>query len=359
MNIQSASDASLPKLEDLLRRRTEALQERTRGASPEERQNAAQVCARAHLMASILISAAAQDAGDLMNSAVLAFAHADHCIILSGPMPESLAHVASLERQFARQIVEYNLRWDICRSLPAPNSNEAAEHGHPSPKTFSDLSFEEYISMHDQPWICLNWTQGWPIMALPDVPEYLASNFGHRLVPVEVGASYLDKDWAPKVLPLGQVLQLMRRGSPGSPLVYLAQYEIFDQIPQLRQLLWTPPFIDREECIVNIWLGPAGTRTPLHTDPYDNVLVQVCGGKTVYLVDPQYSLRILQEGEAGDSCGKNTSALTIEDFDAKEIPYLYADLGPGDSLHIPRGWWHLVLSKSESLSVSFWHLCDY
>ena len=39
----------------------------------------------------------------------------------------------------------------------------------------------------------------------------------------------------------------------------------------------------------SVWLGPAGTRTPLHRDPYHNLLCQAWGGKAVRLHAPEHA----------------------------------------------------------------------
>ena len=39
----------------------------------------------------------------------------------------------------------------------------------------------------------------------------------------------------------------------------------------------------------SVWLGPAGTRTPLHRDPYFNLLCQAWGAKAVRLHAPEHA----------------------------------------------------------------------
>ena len=136
----------------------------------------------------------------------------------------------------------------------------------------------------------------------------------------------------------------------------------------------------------NAWFGPPGTITPLHTDPYHNLLVQVVGRKYVRLYSPYETDALRPRGkESGVEMG-NTSLIdvgVVEGWDPdpesesdphtdevvvgddnqtradmvrefKSVPYLECILEPGETLYIPIGWWHYVRGLSVSFSVSFW-----
>lgn len=70
---------------------------------------------------------------------------------------------------------------------------------------------------------------------------------------------------------------------------YLAQHDLFSQIPQLREDILPEPdycaVLPEDECNGNIlsqiWFGPIGTYSPLHHDPYHNLLVQIVGIKSL------------------------------------------------------------------------------
>ena len=81
-------------------------------------------------------------------------------------------------------------------------------------------------------------------------------------------------------------------GAPRGETAYLAQHELFDQIPPLRRDIITPDYcallladeIDdggAESVVTNAWFGPGGTVSPLHNDPFHNLLAQVVGSKRV------------------------------------------------------------------------------
>jgi lysine-specific demethylase 8 len=199
--------------------------------------------------------------------------------------------------------------------------------------------------------------------------SFFSENFGHRLVPVEIGSSYLADAWTQRLMPLGEFIQrLLERDLPKGhglqnaeqdsfDIMYLAQHDLFDQIPQLQSFLKVPVFatLESDQVLKNIWMGMTGTRTPLHTDPYENLFVQIVGYKKVFLVDPRHSHSIPRDSAASTS--GNTSPLRLDDQElATDLPFpvFMVLMQPGDMLYIPRGWWHLVLGLTRSISVSFW-----
>jgi lysine-specific demethylase 8 len=172
---------------------------------------------------------------------------------------------------------------------------------------------------------------------------------------------------------------------------YLGQHNLFHQIPKLQQDIRIPdycytappetrpasrldlpavPPVDEPQ--KNIWLGPKGTRTPLHTDPYHNIFCQVVGHKYVRLYPPEATETVYPRGEDENGINEsNTSSVEIKlDHrqannvavqDAESFPLFLAQtnyhevvVGPGECLYIPAGWWHYIESLTPSSSVSFW-----
>jgi lysine-specific demethylase 8 len=250
-------------------------------------------------------------------------------------------------------------------------------------------------------------------------PAYLLSRTfgGRRLVPIELGRSYVDDDWGQQLLPFRDFLSEYVDPSSSAPtsasspkkkdMGYLAQHDLLAQIPSLRadvripDLCYTVPapspfnraeVEELDEPKLNAWFGPPGTITPLHTDPYHNLLVQVVGRKYVRLYGPWEGERLRPMSEKNGISMDNTSCWDVgveegwddypstdtafkgdeyvgahtqeehvgqenEEGDAvrfKDIPFVDCILEPGDTLYIPVGWWHYVRGLSVSFSVSFW-----
>ncbi|OLL23918.1 Lysine-specific demethylase 8 [Neolecta irregularis DAH-3] len=207
---------------------------------------------------------------------------------------------------------------------------------------------------------------------------------GRRLVPVELGGDYTQAAWTQQWMPFARFLEAHIL-APRAPPAYLAQHDLFAQIPALRADVCVPDYCFARAGICgpdycsaradlcgpqtpspppdplpNVWFGSRATTSPLHTDPYHNILCQVLGYKYFRLYAPQYSSRLYPRSpESGVDMG-NTSQVDIAnpDYDAfpdlRNAKFVDGILRPGDALYIPLNWWHYLHSLTVSLSVSFW-----
>ncbi|KAI0098267.1 hypothetical protein GGR51DRAFT_552569 [Nemania sp. FL0031] len=301
-------------------------------------------------------------------------------------------------------------------------------------KKLEALSIDEFQTYMDRPGdpklgpgplIIRNSLNEWPALSTHpwNRPSYLLSQTfgGRRLVPVEIGRSYVDEGWGQKLITFGEFMReyidhtscspvSSNRISnntqlnpephnsttpPHKPTAYLAQHQLFTQLPSLRNDILIPdycytlppphptdPSIAQPELsapLLNAWFGPPGTISPLHNDPYHNVLAQVVGRKYVRLYAPLFVSRLAARGRengvemgntstldvgvlegwderAGEDGGELENAEAIEEKIAefKALPFVDCILEPGDALYIPIGWWHYVRGLSVSFSVSFW-----
>ncbi|KAJ0168361.1 Lysine-specific demethylase 8 [Colletotrichum tanaceti] len=299
----------------------------------------------------------------------------------------------------------------------------------PAFQSYLDRASSSHGGLGPEPLVLKSLLTDWPALsARPwSSPEYLLSrtHAGRRLVPVEVGRSYVDEGWTQELIPFRDLLSRIIASSSSSPetqiegetrgpattttttttTTYLAQHELFAQLPHLQNDILTPDHCftsppphpldrsaDKSELalpLVNAWLGPAGTITPLHTDGYHNLLCQAVGAKYVRLYAPHDSEALCPRGVDcdGDEDGdgdegterkvdmSNTSAFDVgaaegwdpdpEGRDAIELEefrglrHWDCVLEAGDALYIPIGWWHYVRGLSVSFSVSFWWNGDH
>ncbi|KAJ8657937.1 hypothetical protein O0I10_006465 [Lichtheimia ornata] len=210
----------------------------------------------------------------------------------------------------------------------------------------------------------------WPALEKWRSVPYLISVAGDRMVPVEVGSKYTDQDWQQKLMRFEDFLRtyILPHDDEDQPSAYLAQHDLFHQIPRLANDIVTPDYCFCEpepselypdpppDVIQNAWFGPKGTVSPLHHDPYHNVLAQPVGRKYIRLYAPSQTEYLYPH----QGIMSNTSQIDVEHPDQENFPlvnkaeYLECILQQGELLYMPPRWWHYIRSLSTSFSVSFW-----
>ncbi|KAK4503479.1 hypothetical protein PRZ48_004394 [Zasmidium cellare] len=274
---------------------------------------------------------------------------------------------------------------------------------HPMPRELEPLSlqaFQKHLDSFGGPMVIHGTFGDWPATRRWQNATYLLERTlgGRRTVPVEIGASYTSSAWTQQVMSFHDFMQRFVLTPNAAEVGYLAQHDLLAQVPALRSDILTPDYCfsapppsrgaaaltvgldaspELGEPLVHAWLGPKGTKTPLHTDAYHNILCQVVGYKYVRLYAPEERVRLYPRGvdENGVNMA-NTSGVDVEFVSSKgkgaqmeaeqareleerfprfrEARYQEAILGPGEALYVPLGWWHYVESLTNSFSVSFW-----
>ncbi|PLW14505.1 hypothetical protein PCASD_19544 [Puccinia coronata f. sp. avenae] len=297
---------------------------------------------------------------------------------------------------------------------------------HPIPEVRESPTITEFVaSKHTAPFVIRGYCQHWKALTSRSWARlaYLKGAGGPgRVVPVEVGKTYTEEDWSQTIMSWDDFLDEMSRDpSPRDHrLLYLAQYNLFNQFPSLKDDIQLPEYVycgdqlpphDRprpqaeDAVILNVWLGPAGTVSPAHVDPYYNCYAQIVGRKQVWLADSRFSGEMYPFGTppagtgtvtgtcTGTGTGTGTGAEEEEDgeramslqahymtntsqvdvfssLEPHRLPDLRARfpsfvhhvvpaalqtiLEPGDMLVLPPGWWHSMKSLEPSINLSMW-----
>ncbi|HPH65510.1 MAG TPA: cupin-like domain-containing protein [Kofleriaceae bacterium] len=102
----------------------------------------------------------------------------------------------------------------------------------------------------------------------------------------------------------------------------------------------------------SLWLGPGGTVTPLHHDPTNILFSQIVGHKRFELIAPTETVLLLDpmDGYYGNVDLDQRALATHPAVRAMQVRTV--ELGPGDTLFLPAGWWHRVTSHDISISFS-------
>jgi len=180
--------------------------------------------------------------------------------------------------------------------------------------------------------------------------------------------------------PLTLFLDWMRMAetSPQSSRLYLAQCQLMDLPPVLRDDFPTPQIVAQagkgDVYDTNVWIGHPPTYTPLHRDPNPNLFVQLAGQKVVRLLAPTEGQALFSavRRELGQSGGKEAAAFRGEEMmqgreralldgmvwgasasAGSESGHSYeVHLEAGDGLFIPKGWWHSIKGVGEGVTAS-------
>jgi hypothetical protein len=207
--------------------------------------------------------------------------------------------------------------------------------------------------------------------------SYLHEHGSDAFVPLELTSSASSGQTfrafhAPLSLFLDWMNTNTNTNTAASTRLYLAQCQLLDLPPILRADFPTPTLVSRagkgDVYDTNVWIGHPPTYTPLHKDPNPNLFVQLAGRKVVRLLAPKEGLAVFAavRGQLGKSGGKEAAAFRGEEMmQGRERALLdemvwgasagegfEAELGAGDGLFIPKGWWHSIKGVGDGVTGS-------
>lgn len=204
------------------------------------------------------------------------------------------------------------------------------------------------------PFVIVGLVEHWPLSHL--TVEELGKRFGHLQVKARVG-DYVGKAFSKArefvEMSLAAYLALM---SPTRGVDHLPPYLGNQALPELAALCRWPPYFERYRA-AKVWLGPAGTVTPLHCDFTDNLFAQLIGNKRFLICAPHHDAA-LKTREANEVLYASRFDPAAPDFDrfpeARGVPWLDVTVQAGELLYLPAGWFHRVEAMEFSLSANRW-----
>jgi hypothetical protein len=182
----------------------------------------------------------------------------------------------------------------------------------------------------------------------------LRARFGDRSIEVAAGREARpdpDVDFAElrSTIPFEELLRRVLETSGNDTYVVARNRVLEEALPELLEEIEPPPGLFDPKLRrrgISLWLGPRGTSTKLHHDGTNNLFTQVLGEKLVRLVPPE----LLELAASANGYYARMSASEVEARHPGSVVEI--ELGPGDGLFIPVGWWHEVESLSPSLSLA-------
>ena len=104
-----------------------------------------------------------------------------------------------------------------------------------------------------------------------------------------------------------------------------------------------------------LWVGPAGTKTPLHHDTVMLFHTQIVGRKRWRFVSPLSGPSLYNDYDVYSPV--DFEALDLQRFpDAAKVTVLDVIVEPGETVFLPLAWWHQVTSLDQCISLSFTNL---
>ncbi|MDE8653608.1 cupin-like domain-containing protein [Novosphingobium album (ex Liu et al. 2023)] len=230
---------------------------------------------------------------------------------------------------------------------------------------YPTITAQDFLDRHyavNRPALLRGEVAGWPALRLW-TPEYLKARIGAAEIEFQGGRGANEnyerfKQRHRRRLPFDQFIDLIT-GKGVDNDAYVTAYNNRNNIAALQPLHADLGFIDHlltrdvEHPHGMMWIGPAGTFTPLHHDLTNNLLVQITGSKRVLMVAPEEGPRLYNDHHVF------SQVRDIEHVDLKRFPgmaNLHAmrfDLKAGEALFIPIGWWHQVTAHDFSVSITY------
>lgn len=197
----------------------------------------------------------------------------------------------------------------------------------------------------------------WPALA-KWTPDYLAKTVGSAEIEYQGARSgaadfELAKDRHRRAMPFDAFIAQIMAGEGNE--AYITAYNnhrntdafapLMADVRPVEAYLGTEPGM--------LWVGPAGTFTPLHFDLTNNMLIQVTGRKHVRMVPPAHSQYLYNHRHVFSAVHDLDDPARLDACPlARQATVYDVVLGPGDMLFIPIGWWHQVRSLDFSVMLT-------
>lgn len=258
----------------------------------------------------------------------------------------------------ARRAVRDGRRAALVVALLRAAAREAAPE--PSVPTATAIDADTLLARHyatNTPLFLPGYARDWPA-ARKWTPAFFAERFGDvEIEHVEGREADPDYDMHTATLsrraPLRDYIARVLAAGETNDLYLVANNHNLDR-PELGALWDDVRFPEgildprRRRGCASLWIGPAGTVTPLHHDTSNILFVQLHGRKRFRLAPP-VETSLLRGARAMYAAFDPEHPERAPEVDAR---FATVDVGPGDALFLPVGWWHHVRALDVSVSLA-------
>jgi hypothetical protein len=227
----------------------------------------------------------------------------------------------------------------------------------------TDEFLERYVA-GCRPVVITGLARGWPALQRWR-PLQLKADYGHLDVAVQRGRA-TDPDFERnkaalrRTEKLGDFIDSVLAAGASNDMYMTANDEVLRRpefAPLLRDIGPLPYYCDASALAgaCSLWLGPAGTLTPLHHDTLMLFHTQIVGRKRWRFISPLEWARVYNS--VGVYSPIDVDAPDLARFPAfAGVKMLEVVVEPGETVFLPLGWWHQVASLDVSVSLSFTNL---
>ncbi|MCB9507937.1 MAG: cupin-like domain-containing protein [Myxococcales bacterium] len=219
--------------------------------------------------------------------------------------------------------------------------------------------FERQYRRRHVPVVVRGLLDTWPAFACWSL-DGLSDRVGDATVPVlsvQGGSVRMDprRGLVTRPMPLRELLEEMRRGEARSYMMALPEELPAAVRDELGHLLYPEGALWSR---TKVWFSTAGTRSALHFDLGENLHAQLVGRKRFTLFAPSDRRNLY--GQPLLSGVPNLSGVDLDNLDLERFPRAaraqpwVCELAPGETLFMPRGWWHHVTTVESSMTVNTW-----
>jgi hypothetical protein len=228
------------------------------------------------------------------------------------------------------------------------------------PSLEPEAFFRHYYSA-SRPVVLTDTIRRWPQVATWS-PAWFRERFGEAPVAVTTGRT-ADPDYDrntpahTRTMTMGAFVDRLEALGTTNDIYMVARNEALGTPPLsalLAEMTDLPPFLSAAHLpgCVSLWLGPAGTKTPLHHDTSNILFCQIHGQKRLHLCAP-WERDLLADARDMYSAHDPEAAPGTARALPSSVRVYEVVLSAGEALFLPVGWWHQVQALTPSVSLSF------
>ena len=192
--------------------------------------------------------------------------------------------------------------------------------------------------------------------------EYFKSNFGDIEIEIQEDRDadeYYEINSVShrKKTSLKDFIDRIQNSGPGTNNFYMTANNHAIAHTPLQTLLedtgFMPAYAAKPERVGfwHLWMGPKGTKTPLHHDENGLLHLQIKGRKTWKFISPLEAPNIYHRVAVFSNV--DIYNLDLEKYPLmKEVKILEVTVEEGEAMFLPQGWWHAVEALDNSISLA-------